>query len=30
MLELAFPLTADRFDTGNRDPRVSFRLSRIF
>ncbi|WP_242137810.1 ShlB/FhaC/HecB family hemolysin secretion/activation protein [Sphingomonas sp. TREG-RG-20F-R18-01] len=30
MVELAFPLNADRFDTGNRNPRLSFRLSRVF
>ncbi|WP_242141141.1 ShlB/FhaC/HecB family hemolysin secretion/activation protein [Sphingomonas sp. TREG-RG-20F-R18-01] len=30
MIEVAVPLNADRFDTGNRDPRVSFRLSRVF
>lgn len=30
MLEVAVPLNADRFDTRNRDPRLSFRLSRVF
>ena len=30
MIEIAFPLNADRFDTGSRRPRVSFRLSRSF
>lgn len=30
MVEVAVPLNEDRFDTGNRDPRVSFRLSRVF
>ena len=30
MVEAAFPLNADRFDTGNRNPRVTFRLSRVF
>lgn len=30
MLEVALPLNRDRFDTGNRDPRVSFRLARVF
>lgn len=30
MVELAFPLNADRFDTGNRAPRLSLRLSRTF
>lgn len=30
MLEVALPLNKDRFNTGNRDPRVSFRLSRLF
>lgn len=29
-VEVALPLNADRFDTGNRDPRVSFRLARMF
>ena len=29
-LEVAMPLNEDRFDTGNRDPRFSFRLSRMF
>ncbi len=29
-LEVALPLNKDRFDTDNRDPRVSFRLSRLF
>lgn len=29
-LELAVPLNQDRFDTQNRDPRLSFRLSRVF
>lgn len=28
-LEVALPLNADRFDTGNRDPRISFRVSRL-
>ncbi|TCP35892.1 ShlB/FhaC/HecB family hemolysin secretion/activation protein [Sphingomonas sp. BK235] len=30
MVEIAFPLDADRFDTGDRRPRISLRLSRIF
>jgi len=30
MLEVALPLNRDRFDTSNRDPRVSTRLSRVF
>jgi hemolysin activation/secretion protein len=30
MVEIAFPLNADRFDTGNRRPRISLRLSRVF
>ena len=30
MIELAFPLNQDRIDTGNRRPRLSFRLSRSF
>ncbi|CAM3292555.1 Hemin transporter [Sphingomonas antarctica] len=30
MLEAGLPLNKDRFDTGNREPRVTFRLSRIF
>ena len=30
MVELAFPLNADRFDTRNRTPRLSVRLSRAF
>ncbi|MBW6526386.1 ShlB/FhaC/HecB family hemolysin secretion/activation protein [Sphingomonas sp. RHCKR7] len=30
MVEVAFPLNADRFDTGNRRPRISLRLSRVF
>lgn len=30
MIEAALPLNADRFDTGNRQPRISFRLSRVF
>jgi len=30
MIEIAFPLNADRFDSGSRRPRVSFRLSRSF
>jgi hemolysin activation/secretion protein len=30
MVEVALPLNEDRFDTGDRDPRVSFRLSRVF
>lgn len=30
MLEVAVPLNEDRFDTQNRDPRLSFRLSRVF
>ena len=29
-LELALPLNNDRFDTGNRQPRISFRISRVF
>lgn len=29
MIEVALPLNADRFDTANRDPRVSFRMSRL-
>ncbi len=29
MIEVALPLNADRFDTRNRDPRVSFRVSRL-
>lgn len=28
MIEVAFPLTGDRFDTGDKRPRVSFRLSK--
>ena len=28
--EVALPRNADRFDTSNRDPRLSFRLSRVF
>lgn len=30
MLEIAFPVNEDRFDTGSKRPRVSFRLSRGF
>jgi hemolysin activation/secretion protein len=30
MAELAFPLNKDRFDTGDKRPRISFRLSRVF
>lgn len=30
MIEIAFPLNDDRFDTGDREPRLSFRLSRGF
>lgn len=30
MVEIAFPLNEDRFDTGTKRPRVSFRLSRGF
>jgi hemolysin activation/secretion protein len=30
MLEIALPLNRDRFDTEDRRPRISFRLSRIF
>ncbi|WP_238542381.1 ShlB/FhaC/HecB family hemolysin secretion/activation protein [Sphingomonas sp. PAMC 26621] len=30
MLEIAMPINADRFDTRNSDPRLSFRLSRVF
>ena len=30
MVEIGMPLNKDRFDTGNRAPRISFRLSRIF
>jgi hemolysin activation/secretion protein len=30
MLEIGLPLNKDRFDTGNRRPRLSFRLSRVF
>ncbi len=30
MVELAFPIGEDRFDTGNRTPRLSARLSRAF
>jgi hypothetical protein len=30
MLELAFPIGEDRFDTGDRKPRLSARLSRAF
>jgi hypothetical protein len=30
MIEVAIPLNADRFDTRNRRPRLSFRLSRSF
>ena len=30
VLELALPLNADRFDTHNRQPRISFRVSRAF
>ena len=30
MVEVAFPLTENRFDTANREPRVSFRMSRSF
>ena len=29
MIEVALPLNADRFDTGKRNPRFSFRLSRL-
>ncbi|MHA6724040.1 ShlB/FhaC/HecB family hemolysin secretion/activation protein [Sphingomonas sp. RS2018] len=30
MFEVALPLNADRFDTGTKRPRVSFRVSRVF
>jgi len=30
MIEVAFPLNEDRFDTETKRPRVSFRLSRSF
>lgn len=30
MIEIALPLNADRFDTGDRRPRISLRLSRAF
>ena len=30
MVEVAIPLNADRFDTGTKRPRVSFRMSRAF
>lgn len=30
MVEISFPMNADRFDTRNRDPRIAFRLARIF
>ncbi|MEH3101897.1 ShlB/FhaC/HecB family hemolysin secretion/activation protein [Sphingomonas adhaesiva] len=30
MVEMALPLNADRFDTGDRRPRISLRLSRAF
>ena len=30
MIEIAFPLNEDRFDTGSRQPRISFRLARSF
>jgi hypothetical protein len=30
MAELAFPLNKDRFDTGDKRPRISLRLSRVF
>jgi len=30
MIEVALPLNTDRFDTGDRSPRVSLRLSRVF
>ena len=30
MIEVAFPLNQDRFDTGTKRPRVSFRVSRVF
>ncbi|MGP7794450.1 ShlB/FhaC/HecB family hemolysin secretion/activation protein [Sphingomonas sp. CLY1604] len=30
MVEVALPLNSDRFDTGDRTPRISLRLSRIF
>lgn len=30
MVEVALPLNQDRFDTANRNPRISFRLSRVF
>jgi hemolysin activation/secretion protein len=30
MVEVAFPIGQDRFDTGNRDPRISVRLARSF
>jgi hemolysin activation/secretion protein len=30
MAELAVPLNADRFDTGDRRPRINLRLSRVF
>ncbi|WP_085810780.1 ShlB/FhaC/HecB family hemolysin secretion/activation protein [Sphingomonas sp. TZW2008] len=30
LVEVALPLNADRFDTGNRNPRVSLRLARAF
>ena len=30
MVEIALPLNADRFDTGNRNPRISLRIARLF
>ena len=30
MLELAFPMNKDRFDTANRHPRFTFRISQVF
>jgi hemolysin activation/secretion protein len=30
MIEVALPLNADRFDTGNKNPRISLRLSKVF
>lgn len=30
MIEIALPINADRFDTQNRDPRISLRIARLF
>ncbi len=30
MVEISLPMNADRFDTRNRDPRLSIRLARVF